>query len=64
MKTYTLQFLIDETAHYGGWDNPCLLAIKLKLLLDGRYGFDRVVDVQPRVTEKPKPVRKFCLIKK
>ena len=64
MKTFTLQFTVDETALSGGWENPYQLAVKLKLLLENRYGYEQVVDVQPRVTEKPKPIRKFCLVKK
>ena len=62
MKTFTLQFLIDETALSGGWENPCQLAVKLKLLLENRYGYEQVADVQP--AEKPRPVRKFCLVRK
>ena len=62
MKTYILQFFIDETAISGGWENPYQLAVKLKLLLENRYGYEQVADVQP--AEKPKPVRTFCLVKK
>ena len=65
MKTYTLQFTIDETIYPPpAWENAYQLAFAFKYLLENRYGYEQVVDVQPRVTEKPKPIRAFCVVRK
>ena len=64
MKTYTLDFTIDESRDSGGWENPYQLAIALKYALENRYAFKRVVDVQPADEKKIKGKRVFCLVKK
>ena len=62
MKTFTLQFLIDDSKPSGGWEHPYELAVAVKYALENRYGFRQLIDVQP-VVEK-KRLRAFCVVKK
>ena len=62
MKTFTLQFLIDDSKPSGGWENPYQLAIAVKYALENRYGFRQLIDVQP--AENKKRLRALCVVKK